>query len=473
MDNPDHGLWRLSRPLSRRRFIELTGITALVVAGCGGGEEEPERTAGAPATKFKEPSTKLSGDLGILMWSHFVPSHDDWFDPFAEDWGKRAGVNVTVDHIDTAQVPARISAEISAGKGHDLIQHISPVPQFEPSVANMRDVTEEAVKRYGEQLEICRKSSLNPTTNKFFAYSPGWVPDPGDYRQSMWSEVGFPDGPATWDDLLKGGAEIKDKQGVQLGIGLSQEVDSNMAGRALLYSFGASEQDENENVAINSDATVEAVAFMKQLFERAMTDEVFAWDAASNNEGLIAGELSYILNSISAWRTAQDANPEVADDVLFVSALEGPQDKLVTSHVMYNWIVPKYANVDAAKEFLLHYTENFAQATDNSKLYDFPAFTERVPKLNEWLGRDPYGGKPRNLLAVLKDATDWSTNVGHPGPASTAIGEVFGTFVIPNMFAEAARGKKSPQQAVADAEAQMTPVFEKWKRRGLIGGGSA
>jgi len=41
------------------------------------------------------------------------------------------------------------------------------------------------------------------------------------------------------------------------------------------------------------------------------------------------------------------------------------------------------------------------------------------------------------------------------------------------MFAEAARGKKSPQQAVADAEAQMKPVFEKWKRRGLIGGGSA
>ena len=473
MDRPDHDLWRVSRPLSRRRFIELTGVAALVVAGCGGGEEEPERTAGAPATKFKEPSTKLSGELRILMWSHFVPSHDDWFDPFATQWGKRVGVNVTVDHIDTAQVPARISSEISAGEGHDLIQHIAPLPQFEPSVANMRDVTGEAVKRYGEQLEICRKSSLNPTTNKFFAYSPGWVPDPGDYRESMWSEVGFPDGPANWDDLLKGGAEIKDKQGVQLGIGMSQEIDSNMAGRALLYSFGASEQDENENVAINSDATVEAVAFMKQLFERAMTDEVFGWDAASNNEGLIAGELSYILNSISAWRTAQDANPEVADDVLFVPALEGPQDKLVTSHVMYNWIVPKYANVDAAKEFLLHYTENFAQATDNSKLYDLPAFPERVPKLNEWLGTDPYGGKPRNLLAVLKDATDWSTNVGHPGPASTAIGEVFGTFVIPNMFAEAARGKKSPQQAVADAEAQMTPVFEKWKRRGLIGGGSA
>jgi len=453
--------------------LELTGATALVLAGCGGDDNEPERQAGAPATKFRKPSTKLSGELRILMWSHFVPSHDDWFDPFAKEWGDRYGVDVTVDHIDTAAVPTRISSEISAGQGHDLIQHIAPLPQFEPSVVDMRDVTEEAVKRYGKQLDICRRSSLNPTTNRFFAYSPGWVPDPGDYRASMWKKAGFPDGPSSWNDLLEGGSKIKSDQDVQLGIGMSQEIDSNMAARALLYSFGASEQDENENVTINSDATVEAVAFMKKLFEGAMTDEVFAWNAASNNQGLISGELSYILNSISGWRTAQDANPEVADDTLFVSALEGPQAKLVTSHVMYNWITPKYSkNVDAAKEFLLHYTENYAQATDNSKLYDFPAFADRVPKLDAWLDKDPFGGRPRDLLAVLKDATDWSTNVGHPGPASTAIGEVFGTFVIPNMFATAARGRKSPQQAVADAEAQMKPIFEKWKRRGLIGGGS-
>jgi maltose-binding protein MalE len=473
MENPDHELWRLSRQLSRRRFIELGGLAALVAAGCGGSPKETTEKAGAPATKFRKPSTKLSGDLKILMWSHFVPDHDKWFDPFAKEWGKRYGVNVTVDHIDTAAVPARISSEISAHQGHDLIQHIAPLPQFEPSVVDMRDVTEEAVKRYGKQLPICERSSLNPTTKKFFAYSPGWVPDPGDYRKSMWKKAGFPNGPRSWDDLLKGGGEIKKKQKVQLGIGLSQEIDSNMAMRALMYSFGASEQDENENVAINSDATVEAVAYMKKLFEQAMTDEVFAWNAASNNQGLISGELSYILNSISGYRTSQQSNPEVGADTAFVSALKGPKTALVTSHVMYNWITPKYSkNVDAAKEFLLHYTENYAQATDASKLYDFPAFKDRAPKLNQWLDKDPFGSKPANLLDVLKDATSWSTNVGHPGPSNTAIGEVFGTFVIPNMFAAAARGKKSPQQAVADAEAQMKPIFAKWKKRGLIGGGA-
>jgi spermidine/putrescine-binding protein len=202
-----------------------------------------------------------------------------------------------------------------------------------------------------------------------------------------------------------------------------------------------------------------------------MTDEVFSWNAASNNQGLIAGKLSYILNSISAWRTAQGANPEVADDIHFVPALRGPKDARAAQHVLYNWIIPKHAtNIDAAKEFLLHYTANFSSATWNSKLYDFPAWAERVPQLDGWLKSDPYGAKPADKLAFLADATQWSTNIGYPGPSNTAIGEVFGTFVIPTMFARAARGELSPKQAVAQADAQIKPIFEKWRARGLVGG---
>jgi ABC-type glycerol-3-phosphate transport system substrate-binding protein len=463
----------------RRQFLRAVGVTGLgaAVAACtsepggGGPGAGQEATGQAPATTFTEPSAKLSGDLKILLWSHFVPSHDEWFAPFAQDWGKKVGVNVTVDHIDNAQIPTRIAAEIQAGQGHDLIQYIAPLSQFEPSVNNLKDVTDEATSRWGQQLELCKQSSFNPATGVYYAYSPGWVPDPGDYRVSLWQGVGLPNGPTTWDELLEGGTEIKKTKGTQLGIGMSQEIDSNMAGRALMWSYGASVQDENERVVINSEETVAAVEFMTKLFKGAMTDEVFSWNAASNNQGLIAGKLSYILNSISAWRTAQGASPDVAKDVGFVPALRGPADARAAQHVLYNWIVPKHAaNADAAKEFLLHYTENFASATWHSKLYDFPAFAERVPQLDGWLASDPFGAEPADKLAFLKDATEWSTNIGYPGPSNTAIGEVFGTFVIPNMFASAARGEVTPKEAVTRAEAQIKPIFEKWRKRGLVGG---
>jgi len=467
----------LSNPVSRRNVLLGAGALAVgATLSCareeGGGPSGPtaDPTA-APSETFADPSRKLSGDLKILLWSHFVPSHDVWFDTFAKTWGQRVGVNVTVDHIDNAQVVSRTAAEIQAGQGHDLIQYIATLSQYEPSVIDMKDVTEEANRRWGAQLDVCRKSSFNPKTGKYYAYSPGWVPDPGNYRKSLWEPVGFPNGPSTWDDLLKGGAEIKKSKGVQMGLGMSQEIDSNMVTRALMWSYGASEQDANDRVVLNSDATVAAVEYMGRLFRDTMTNEVFSWNAASNNQGLISGKLSYIINSISAWRTAQGTNPDVADDTYFTPPLKGPSTALAASHVMYNWIVPNHAkNVDAAKEFLLHYTANYALATYHSKLYDFCAWPKLTPNLDKWLDNDPFGSKPANKLAFLKDAVNWTTNMGHPGFANTAVGEVLATWVIPNMFAKAARGEVPARQAVADAEAQLRAIYDKWRRAGLVGG---
>jgi maltose-binding protein MalE len=464
-----------TRPLliTRRRFLQ--GATAAVVLASCGGEEEPAReVAGkAPGVEVQDPSTKVSGPLKILLWSHFVPRHDKWFDKFAVDWGKQVGVDVTVDHIEVTAIPARIEAEIGARSGHDVIQFIGPLPQFEPSVLDLADLTQEAEKRFGKQIDLCKKSSLNPTTNKVYAYSPGWVPDPGNYRRSLWEQAGLPDGPKSWDDLLEGGSKIKKDQNIQLGIGMSQEIDSNMVGRSLIWSFGGAEQDEQENVTINSPETVAAVEYMKKLFEGAMTDEVFGWNPSSNNQGLVGGKMSYIVNSISAYRTLQQVNPQVANDVFIVKALDGPKGAFAAQHVMYNWLVPKHAkNPDAAKEFLLHYTKNYARATWESELYDFPGFEKLSPDLNSWLDDDPFGSQPKNKLAVLKDALDWSRNVGYAGSANTAIGEIFGTFILPNMFANAARGKQSPQQAVVDAEKQMKTIFAKWREKGLVGGGA-
>src|SRR5437016_6309342 len=108
---------RVGWTISGRKFLGVTG-GLVVAAACGGTKgttTAPKAAAGAPTTVFKQPATKLSGDLRILQWSHFVPKHDQWFDPFAKDWGRRVGVNVSVDHVDLADLPTRLSAEIAGG----------------------------------------------------------------------------------------------------------------------------------------------------------------------------------------------------------------------------------------------------------------------------------------------------------------------------------------------------------------------
>ena len=250
-----------------------------------------------------------------------------------------------------------------------------------------------------------------------------------------------------------------------------------MAARALIWSYGGSEQDKDSNVTINSDAVVQAVDFMARLFKQAETSEVFSWNAASNNQGLVAGSLSYILNSISAYRTAQASKPDVAKDIFFAKPLSGPGPKaLASEHVIQTYVIPKFSkSQDTAKEFLLYLADHASDFVYQSKLYEFPVnpTTNAQDKLygsGGWLDNDPYQSDPVTKLQVLKDATTWSVNVGYPGPASPAIGEIFDKNILPSMMAAAAKGDKTPKQAVADAETQIKAIFANWRQKGLVGG---
>jgi multiple sugar transport system substrate-binding protein len=467
------------RLISRRDFLKAAGVGA-AAAGLG------------PAILHPGRSFAQAKDLKILVWSHFVPRFDkEWFDNFCRNWGKANGVNVTVDHIGLAEIGSRTAAEISAGQGHDLIEWVAPPSQFEPSVLDLGDVVQEAERRFGKQHSLCRRSSYTPNTKKYYSFCHGWTIDPGCYRKSLWEKAGKGSGPVTWEDLVTYGGKIKREQGIQLGIGLSQELDSNMAARALLWSYDTSDQDEKENVILNNPKTVEAVAYMARLFKESMTPEVFAWTAVSNNQALIAGKASYILNSISAYRSAQKEVPEIAKDIYFRPALKGPRGSgWVSEHVIYHYIIPNYSkNADTAKKFLLALVENYDQAMYASELYNSPAFFDApIPSGNRgyqpikgaktlrdlhnaWFDNDPFiiPGETKGKLSVLKDAEKWSTVIGHPGPASPAVGEVFATFIIPNMYANGARGMK-PEDAVAQAERQVKSIFAKWREKGLVGG---
>jgi multiple sugar transport system substrate-binding protein len=461
-----------ARSFSRREIIKLGGLACLA-AGAG-----PAFLAacGSAATSSASGAPKGPRSLSILQWSHFVPQYDTWFDPFVQSWGSKNNVHVKVDHIDNALIPARTAAEVNAGSGHDLIEWIVPASQYEPNVVDVTDVVKEVEAKYGNQIGFCKLSSYNPVTNKYFGLCHGWAPDPGDYLKSRWSAVGQPNGPTSYDELMSFGTEIYQKTGVRVGLGMSNEVDSNMAARAMIWSYGGSIQDAQGNVVFNSPETVAAVEYMVKLWKQAETSEVFSWTAASNNQGLVAGQLNYILNSISAYRTAQQTNPSTADDIFFVPALKGPSKMLASEHVIYSYIIPKFSkNVDAAKQFLVDYIGNYHDSVYQSQLYNFPAFQNtgaQKPLFGSggWLDNDPFGSHPANKLSLLKNAQQWSTNVGYPGPANAAIGEVFTNGILPNMMASAAKGSETPAQAVASAESQIKTIFEKWRAKGLVGG---
>lgn len=425
----------------------------------------------------EEPEFPEGTELRILQWSHFVPQYDKWIDPFAKAWGDANGVDVTVEHINLAELFPTLTAAIDAGAGPTLVELVIAPSLFVEGVRDLTDVNLKAQELFGEQAPTCVSNSYLPANDKWYGFCHGWIPDPGDYDRALWTAVGFPDGPVTWADLLEGGSRIRDELGVPLGIGLSPEIDSDMAMRGIIWGHGGSVQDENECVVLNSPEVLEAVNYLVELYNGAMTEEVFAWTAASNNQGLIAGELSYILNSISAYRSLQKIDPAAADNIGFVEALTGPRgDQHASAHVWQIYVVPDYVQdgpeFEAAKAFMLHLTANYNQAVFNSELYNFPAFKSTVPQLYDeggWLDQDPFGSRPGDKLKVLLTAENWVTYLGWPGPANPAVSEVYATHIIPTMMGKAALGDLTPEEAIAEAETQIEDIFDKWRDSGLVG----
>jgi multiple sugar transport system substrate-binding protein len=90
-----------------------------------------------------------------------------------------------------------------------------------------------------------------------------------------------------------------------------------------------------------------------------------------------------------------------------------------------------------------------------------------VPDLKEALAKDTKG-KPAGKYNVIADAVDWAANVGYPGYSNAAMGEIFSTWVLNTMFAKAATGTSTPEDALKEAEAKCKAIWQKWKERKLL-----
>jgi multiple sugar transport system substrate-binding protein len=444
------------RHLTRRDFIKTAAAGALST-GLAGPLILPGRAHGAAAKK----------SLKILQWVHFVPAFDKWFnEKYIKEWGEKNNTEVTVDNIGVAGLSARAAAEVSAQKGHDLFQFEWPPPFYEGQVIDMKDVYAECEKKHGKPIDLAIKSTYNPKTKKYFGFSPSFVPDPINWRKDLWDDVGV--APDSWEKILDGGRKIKQKHNIPVGLGLAQEIDTSMAVRALMYSFGAHEQDANGNLTLNSKNTVEAVKFVKALFQETMTPEVFTWDASSNNRAMLAGTISMALNAISITRQGEKDNPEFTEKIHLAKAAAGPVRRIGLEHVMGVYVIWKFAeNIDGAKKFLIDYVNNFRQAFVNGEFYDFPCFQRTVPDLTQLLSHDTKG-KPAGKYSILEDVLSWATNIGYPGYANAAIDEIYQKWVIPVMFAKAAQGVLSPEDAVKEAADESKRIWDKWRERKLI-----
>jgi multiple sugar transport system substrate-binding protein len=235
-----------------------------------------------------------------------------------------------------------------------------------------------------------------------------------------------------------------------------------------MYCFGASEQKEDGNPALKSKATLEAIKYVKALYDEAMTKDVLTWDAASNNRFMLNGEGSLTLDTVSIARASENMKLPLADDLRLAKVPAGPAGRLGSPFVWFTYIIWNFAeNIDGAKQFLVDYIGHSRDAFLASGFQNTPAFPDTVPDLAALVATDA-GASPPEKYALLADVATWTTNVGHPGYTNPAVSEVFQNGLIPTMFARAATGQVTPEEALDQADREMRAIFQSWKDRGKV-----
>ena len=453
--------------LTRADLVKRGAAGAFAVSMFGGIAERASSFPGVLKHRHKQ----LKGNLSIMQWAHFVPAYDQWLDnTYVKQWGEKNDVEVKIDHINNALLPATAASEIAAQKGHDLFQFLFPPSALEKQTIPMNDVVQEITRRLGKMTDVAYKSTYNPKTKRYYGVADNYVPDPIHFRRSMWFNIGV--SPNTWDNVRRAAPKLK-AAGHPVGLGMSNELDSNMMLMSLLYCYGAALQTADGRPNINTKGTIEALKVMREIYRNGMSDEVFAWTAASNNQAFLAGRLSLALNAISIARSAENSgNTSLSDDTWIRPIPRGPVRALGNEHVMGIYFVWRFAqNKDAAKKFIIDQQLAYRDHFTNSGFYNFPAWTNAVrggfKTMNQMAARDSH--KPRGKYTILTTiARRYTTNVGYPGFANAAVGDIFNQSLIPQMFAQVAQGKMTPEAAARSMQGKFRSIYATYRAQGLL-----
>ena len=445
--------------LTRRRFLELGTAGAAGVAlssalsACGGAPPPAPTAAGAQAGPG---GFSGGGSLKLQVSSHFVPAFDVWLDKWMADWGARNKVEITVDHILGADIPAKIAAEVAAGSGHDVIRMTR---HGDPNLYNkyLVDVSDLA-KQVGQD----NGGWVLPLAEKIAVVDGVWRGLPeyftelsSLYRKDLFDDNGFK--PIdTWDDLLKVGTVLKEK-GNQIGIAINQKSnDALNSWQTLIWSYGGSTvAKDGKTITANSPEVKEALRFAIELYNKTMTSEVLSWDDSANNQLLASGKGSWIHNPISALRTIEKENPELAKKIWISPQPAGPQGRFTSGssaiHGIFNWS----KNVPAAKALMAEYFANYLEAFKASEGYNQPLLLNLRKKPMPILGDDP-------KYAVVQDVHEYFYVTGHPGVPSPAAGEVESNWIVPLMVGKAVQ-EGNVDEAATWGQQKIEAIYAKYK----------
>jgi multiple sugar transport system substrate-binding protein len=449
-------------PTSAPAAKPTTAVAGATTAPAGAATSAPAATT-APAAAAK-PTTAAPANIGgatvnLLQWNHFIPTADPFFKDQAADWAKQTGVDVTVETINANDLTARFTAAIQGQSGPTIfqMQYLAP-HSFAEGLYDLSDLANEIQPKFGKFYSQVNTSAT--VDGKYRAVPYAIFGNAVVYRKDYFQQAGA-SVPQTWDefhDLVKKMVAIKKP----IGQTFAQTFgDAPTFFYPLMWSYGGKEvQDDGKTIAINSKETIAAVAFAKTLWEDGLDQRAASWDDSGNNTAFLADEISGTLNGASIYFVGAGLDGKTpakpwADQMDHFLLPKGPAGQ-VAWFLDHTHGIPTYVkgkDLDASKEFIRWVMDptQYDQWFELQKGYTVGP-GDRLESSKMW------DSLPA-ALQPFRSAGKIARALGYSGQPTPATNEVFAKYVVVNMFARAAVQGMSPEDSVAQAEAEMKQIY--------------
>ncbi len=423
--------------LTRRRFVETTAVA--------GGTLLATRFLGG-----KAPAYAQARKVHYLQWSSFIPDADVEIDREAAEFTKATGIAVTAEKINQNDMTARITAAIESGSGADVIQLNANQPQlFAHGLADHNALMAELG---GDQIyEWARDVAVVDGVARgvpLFNLGNATV-----YRKDVFDELGIQP-PNTWDDYLKVGTAIKNEN-LPVGQTLGHTFgDAPTFVYPLLWSFGGMEVDKSGKVAIDSEGTRDALAFMKEFWEAACDPGGFAWDDTSNNRAFLGQTIGATLNGASIYFVAKnspDKYPGFAQKLNHFLNPEGPGGRFHLVQPRTLSIMEYSQDKEAAAEYIRW---SFKDENFDKFMWVNQGYVQGLT--SKWETHPVWKSDP--AISIYATNPRFGRNPGFAGPPNRQSGEVVEKYILVDMFARAARGE-DPKAIAEWAQKELANVY--------------
>ncbi|MDX2203652.1 MAG: extracellular solute-binding protein [Hyphomicrobiaceae bacterium] len=434
--------------VTRRRFVATSAAAAAAIS--------------APFVR----TANAAGKLSIGFWDHWVPGANNITKALVEEWAAKEKVEVSIDYIPSqgSKNLLTIAAEAQAKSGHDILAFPTWQPHGRAELLEpVDDIMADLIKEHGK---------VNATVEYLGRYKGKWIVVPAtagsqikgpcsriDLMKSLAGidvQAMYPAGSApkadTWtlDAFLKA-AEACHKGGKPFGIGLGTTSDSVDSVGAFFHAHGAVLVDDKGTITVKSDKVRMALDYMKRL-AAFLPPDAPAWDDASNNKWLVAGNGALIMNPPSAWAVAKRDAPAIAEQCWTHGFPSGPNGRYAP-FLPYFWGIWNFGkNKTAAKSLLRHLSTRSAaeKMVDASAGYDLPSF-EKLTDFKTWAEIGP----PKGTLYHYPNPHNHQVLSIAASPAPPKIAEqIYTQGVQTKMVARLLKGEKL-ESVIAWAETEL------------------